>query len=86
MRTRLDNRYISGSMAIATTSCMGKRRNLLWWNRFNGDGHTFVDVTIIVIDKKHSYDSCLCKIWESRWIRTLETSYPSGPNLRVDSL
>ena len=28
----------------------------------------------------------LCKIQESRWIRTLGTSYPSGMNLRVNSL
>ena len=54
--------------------------------RFNGEGHTLADMTVVVIDKIYSHDSCLCKIWESRWIRTLGTSYPLGMNLRVDSL
>ena len=42
---------------------------------FNGEGHTLADVTVMVIDKLHSHNSCLCKIWESRWIR------PWGPHI-----
>ena len=52
---------------------------------FNGEEHTLVDMTIIAIDKVYSHDSCLRNIRESRWIRTLGTSYPSGMNLSVDS-
>ena len=53
---------------------------------FYGEGHTLADMTVMAIDKIYSHDSCLCKIQESRWIRTLGTSYPSGMNLRMDSL
>ena len=52
---------------------------------FNGERHTFTDVTVVAIDKIHSHNSCLCKIRESRWIRIMRISYPSGMNLRVDS-
>ena len=53
---------------------------------FNGAGHTLADLTVVVIDQLYSHDACLCKIQESRWIRTLGTSHPFGMNLRVDSL
>ena len=53
---------------------------------FNGAGHTLADLTVVAIDQLHSHDACLRKIRESRWIRTLGTSYPFGMNLRVDSL
>ena len=53
---------------------------------FNGAGHTLGDLTVMAIDQLCSHDYCLCKIRESRWIRTLGTSYPLGMNLRVDSL
>ena len=53
---------------------------------FNSDGHTLSDMTVVVIDQIYRHDPCLRKIRESRWIRTLGTSYPSGMNLRVDSL
>ena len=53
---------------------------------FNGDRHAVSDMTIIATDQIYSHDPCICKIWESRWIRTLGFSYPSGMNLRVDSL
>ena len=53
---------------------------------FNGKGHTLADMTVVAIDQLYSHDSCLCKIWESRWIRTLRTSQPFRMNLRVDSL
>ena len=53
---------------------------------FNDNGHTLEDMTVAVIDQIHSRDPCLRKIRESRWIRTLGTSFPSGMNLRVDSL
>ena len=51
---------------------------------FNSEGHTLADVIVMAIDKIHSHDSCFRKIRESRWIRTLGTSYPLGMNLRVD--
>ena len=53
---------------------------------FNGEGHALSDMTVVAIDQIYSHDPCLRKIRESRWIRTLGTSYPSGMNLRVDSL
>ena len=53
---------------------------------FNGEGHSQADMVVAVIDQLYSRDLCLRKIWESRWIRTLGTSHPSGMNLRVDSL
>ena len=53
---------------------------------FNGAGHTLADLTVVAIDQLYSHDACICKILESRWIRTLGTSYPFGINLRVDSL
>ena len=53
---------------------------------FNGDGHPLSDTTVVAIDEIYSQDPCLRKMQESRWIRILGTSYPSGMNLRVDSL
>ena len=45
---------------------------------FNIDAHSQADMTVMVINQVHSHDSCLRKIRESRWIRTLETSFPLG--------
>ena len=53
---------------------------------FNNDPHSQADVTITVIDEVHNHNSCLHKTQESRWIRTLRNSSPSGMNLLVDSL
>ena len=53
--------------------------------RFTGDGHTQADMVVTVITRLYSRDSCLRKIWERRWIRTLRTSYHLGMNLRVNS-
>ena len=53
---------------------------------FYGAGHTLADLTVVAIDQLHSHDTGLCKIWESRWIRTLGNSQPFGMNLRGDSL
>ena len=53
---------------------------------FNSDQDTLADITVMAIDQVHSHNPCLCKIGKSRWIRTLGTSYPSGMNLRVNSL
>ena len=55
-------------------------------SHFNIHVHSQADTTVMVIDQVHSHDSCLCKIRESRWIRTLETLFPTGMNLMVDSL
>ena len=53
---------------------------------FNSEGHTLADMTVVAIDQLYSHDSCLRKIRESRWIRTLGTSHPYGINFRVYSL
>ena len=54
--------------------------------QFNSEGHTLADMTVVAIDKIYSHDSCRRKVQKSRRIRTLETSYLLGMNLRVDSL
>ena len=53
---------------------------------FNSEGRMLADMTVVAIDKIYSHDSCLRKIRESKWMKTLGTSYPLGMNLRVDSL
>ena len=52
----------------------------------NHGTHSLVNTTVMVIDLISSHDSCWGKIGESKWIRTLGTSFPSGMNLRVDSV
>ena len=53
---------------------------------FNSGIHTESDMAVMAIELVRSRDACLRKIRESRWIRTLGTSSPSGMNLRVDGL
>ena len=53
---------------------------------FNSNAHSPADMAVMVIDQIRNRDPCLRKIRESRWIRTLRTSYPLGMNLRVDCL
>ena len=53
---------------------------------FNGNVHSIVDMTVLVINQIWSHDPCLCEMRESRWIRTLESSHPMGTNPRVESL
>ena len=53
---------------------------------FYSSGHTEADVTIMAIDKLCRNDVILRKIRESRWIRTLGSSWPKGMNLRTDGL
>ena len=55
-------------------------------DHFNDDGHSLANMTVEVIDQIHIRDPYPRKIWESRWIRTLGTSFALGMNLRVDSL
>ena len=55
-------------------------------DHFNSGAHSESDMTVMVIELSYSRDPCLRKVKEGRWIRTLETSCPSGMNLRVDSL
>ena len=74
--------FIAGSTVIVLTS---GRRSLVS-KHFNSAGHTLADFTVVAIDQLHSHDTCLCKIWESRWIRTLSTSHPFRMNLRMDFL
>ena len=73
-------------MAIGSTPRMKKIEEYPVAEHFNCEGHSLAEVIVVAIDKTHSHDSCLRKIRESRWIRTLGTSYPFGMNLRVDSL
>ena len=53
---------------------------------FNGGAHSESDMTVMVIELSTSRDPCLRKVKEGRWIRTLETSFPSEMNHRVDNL
>ena len=53
---------------------------------FNGTGHTEVDVMVMIIDRLWRDDTTLRKIEESRWIRTLGSSWPTGMNLQTDGL
>ena len=53
---------------------------------FNSGAHSVSDMTVMVIELSTSRDPCLRKVREGRWIRTLETLFSSGMNLRVDSL
>ena len=53
---------------------------------FNSAGHDERDLSVMVIDVCWRRDAILRKIRESRWIRTLDTSWPSGMNLRTDGL
>ena len=55
---------------------------------FNSGIHSVLDMTVMVIELhvSPSCDPCLQKVKEGRWIRTLETSSPSGMSLHVDSL
>ena len=54
--------------------------------RFNSGAHEESDMTVMVFELARSSDTCLRKIRESRWMRTLGTSSPLGMNLRVNSL
>ena len=73
----------------------GNRSDITHWNtdmsrvaeHFNSGAHSVSDMmSFMVIELSTSGDPCLWKVKEGRWIRALETSFPSGMNLRVDSL
>ena len=53
---------------------------------FNTRGHSVEDMEVMVTDRLWTDDPVLRKIRESRWIRTLDTSYPRGTNRRTDTL
>ena len=53
---------------------------------FTSEGHTVANLSVMIIDKCWKDDAILRKIRESRWIRSLKTSWPSGMNLRTDGL
>ena len=53
---------------------------------FNSGAHGELDMAVMAIELARSRDACLRKIRESRWIRTLGTSFPLGMNLRIDGL
>ena len=52
---------------------------------FNSGAHTLAD-SVMVIERTRSQDLCLGRIRESRWIRTLGTSFPLEMNLRDNTL
>ena len=79
--------YNAGSTTIALTSRIDRRTvESPVVEHFNSDEDTLADMTVVAINQIHSHNPCLHKIGESRWIRTLGTSYPSGMNLRANSL
>ena len=53
---------------------------------FNSPGHTLDDIQVMVIERLWKSDTVFRKIRESRWISTLDTTWPKGMNLRIDSL
>ena len=53
---------------------------------FTSEGHTEMDMLVMIIDRCWREDAILRKIRESRWIRTLDTAWPSGMNYRTYSL
>ena len=53
---------------------------------FSSGTHKESDMAVMAIEFAQSRDACLQKIRESRWIRTLGTSFPLGMNLKVDGL
>ena len=53
---------------------------------FRSADHSEADLSVRVIDRLWTEDVILRKNRESRWIRALGTSWPSGMNLRTDAL
>ena len=53
---------------------------------FTSPHHIADDLQVMVIKKLRRDDTVLRTIRESHWITTLDTSWPKGVNLRVDSL
>ena len=53
---------------------------------FSTQRHSVEDMEVMVIDRLWKDDPVLRKNRESKWIRTLDTSYPKGMNLRTDTL
>ena len=51
---------------------------------FNTPGHTFEDVSVMIIEQLHSADSMRRKFRESYWIYTLRTLTPHGLNLELN--
>ena len=45
---------------------------------FNSPGHTLDDLRVMVIERLWKSDTVLRKIRESRWISTLDTTWPKG--------
>ena len=53
---------------------------------YTSEGHTEIDMLVMIIDRCWREDAILGKIKESSWIRMLDTAWPSGMNYRTDSL
>ena len=53
---------------------------------FNTPGHTFEDVTVMIIKLLHSADSMRRKYRESYWIYTLRTLTPDGLTLELSTV
>ena len=53
---------------------------------FNSREYVESEITVMFSEFAQSHDTCLDKLRESRWMRTLGTSSPLGMNFTVNSL
>ena len=53
---------------------------------FNLPSHSIHDMEVLIIKQMKTNDPLQHKIHESRWIHDLQTGFPTGMNLRMDSL
>ena len=53
---------------------------------FNLPSHSIHDMEVLIIKQMKTNDPLQHKIHESRWINDLQTGFPTGMNLRMDSL
>ena len=53
---------------------------------FTSESHTETDMSVMIIDRCWREGAILRNIRESRWIRMMDTAWPSGMNYRTDGL
>ena len=53
---------------------------------FTSKGHTEIDMSVMITDRCWREEAIIRNIRESRWIRMLDTAWPSGMNYRTDGL
>ena len=81
MWVRLGHCYIAQSTAIVFVIMQRRTEEPYVAEHFHAKGHTLVNMPVVAINQPYSRDSCLHKIRESKWLRTLRTSHPFGMNL-----